>query len=240
MQKKRLMNRSITTFLLGILLVLAFSLSGCKEKNLILHKIDEGKIVFDITFPPQAKPHSFSSVIPSQMVILFKENSTYTKIKGPLNFFSLDVVKPYKKDSITTYLRVLDKKVYLTSPSKNGSFLFSELQNKKTTLIDGLEKEICGIKCKKALMNDDDDAIAPIEIYYTNIISIKNPNANGPFSEIPGVMLKFDLTVNKIRYTFTASDICEEKIEDSFFNPIKGYQKITQEEMQELMRSLTQ
>ena len=238
------MNRSITTFLLGAVLLVAFSFSGCKKETIIQHKISEGKIIFDISFPPQVNPQvnpqSFSSVIPSQMVILFKENSTYTKIKGPLNFFSLDVVKPYKKDSITTYLRVLDKKVSLTSPARDGNFLFSELQNKKTTLIDGLEKEICGIKCKKALLSDNDDAIAPIEIYYTNLINIKNPNSNGPFNEIPGVMLKFDITVNKIRYTFTASDICEEKIEDSFFKPLKGYQKITQEEMQDLMRSLTQ
>lgn len=226
--------------MLGVVLLLAYSLGGCKEENLVLHTINEGKIIYDITFPPQAASQPFSSVLPSQMVILFKNNSTHTKIKGPLNFFSLDVTKPYKKDSVTTYLRVLDKKVCITAPSKNGNILYNELLNKKTILIEGIEKIICGIKCKKALLSDENNSIAPIEIFYTNLIDIKNPNANGPFSEIPGVMLKFELNVNNVKYTFTASEVCEGRIEDSFFKPMKGYQKITQEEMLELLKSLTQ
>ena len=58
------------------------------------------------------------------------------------------------------------------------------------------DKVIAGYKCKLARVFIE-DVPTPIDVYYTEDIHIENPNRNTPFSEINGVLLEFETTMNQ-------------------------------------------
>lgn len=217
--------------------IVATLVAGCSQPFTPKTKITEGKIVYVIT---NNKPQ-MSSFLPSQMTMFFKNSNVRSTIKGTLNIFCLEQLERRNEENSYTFLRVLDKKIYFSSPKANGLFLFEELKNSKVTLIDGLEKEFLGFKCKKALLTMDDTGIAPIEIYYTDLLKLKaEPNKNTPFNKIPGTLVQFDVIKNHVRFTFTASEITSEKLDDELFTVSPNYQKTTENEMKELITSLLQ
>ena len=235
---KKTKNSIITIF---ILLSSHFFL-GCDTSTLLKKRISEGKIIYNITYPQNnsSSTISIASILPSEMVVYFKDNNLRSVIKGSLNFYSIEILSPAKSDTTYTFLRVMNKKVYVASPNKNGIFLFEQLNESKIELINGLEKDFLGFKCKKALLTLDNKGIEPIEAYYTNMIKVKNPNKNTPFEKIPGVLVEFEVLLKNIRCNISANDIQAVKLENNMFSIAPNYEKITEEEMKNLMASLMQ
>lgn len=233
----RLKNRAI--FKISIILVSIF-IVGCNEPLRLIRRISEGKIVYKITYSDQSSSQQFSSILPNEMVIYFKNNNVKSVIKGSFNFYSLEHLSPYKGDTSYTFLRVMDKKIYFGSAKKNGMFLFDELKTSDVNLIEGLEKDFFGYTCKKALLTPANKTNAPIEVYYTDIIKIKNPNANTPFNKIPGFLIKFDVFLKNVRYTFTATEITPMTLDDSFFKIPPKYERIDETEMKSTLSNLMQ
>ncbi len=210
------------------------SLLSCSAPPIKPKSISEGYITFKITQTPTQK----SSVLPNEMIIYFDKDNVRSKITGALNIYALEHIKNKKDDSTYTLLRVLDKKIYFSTPKHCGLFLFDAVKESDVVLISGIEKEILGISCKKALLTMDQKGLEPIEIFYTDKIKIETPNVNTPFFKIPGVMLKFEIYLNRVKYTFEAIDIIQATNDQGYFNLNTDYQRITEQEMKELISSL--
>lgn len=234
MRNSQLIAKS--TIILGSILFF-FS---CEAPPILKKRISEGKIVYNIKYPEQNASSSIAGVLPSEMVIYFKDNNLKSVMKGAMNFYSIEILSPAKSDSTYTFLRVMDKKVFVASPNTNGVFIFEQLKGSDIQLIDGLEKEFLGFKCKKALLTMDDKGIAPIEAYYTNMIRVKNPNKNTPFYKVPGVLVEFELLLKNIRCTITAKEISPLKLDDNTFAITPKYKRISEAEMTSIMVNLMQ
>lgn len=221
-------------FLQILSLILITSLFSCTIPAEKPRNIKEGSITFKISQTPVQK----SSVLPNEMVIFFDEDNVRSKITGALNIYALEHIKNKKNDSTYTLLRVLDKRIYFSTPKSSGLFLFDAVKESDVVLIDGIEKDILDFTCKKALLTMDQKGLEPIEIFYTDKIRIDNPNASTPFFKVPGVMLKFDIYLNRVKYTFEATEINQAKNEAECFELNNNYQHITEKEMKELISSL--
>lgn len=217
-----------------ITLVSILSLLSCSAPTLNTKVITEGHITFKITQTPTQK----SSVLPNEMIIYFDKDNVRSKITGALNIYALEHIKSKSNDSTYTLLRVLDKKIYFSTPKRCGLFLFDAVKESDVVLINEIEKEILGISCKKALLTMDQKGLEPIEIFYTDKIIIETPNTNTPFFKVPGVMLKFEIYLNRVKYTFEAVEIVQDKIAQGHFELNPNYQHITETEMKELISSL--
>ena len=121
-----------------ITLVSILSLLSCSAPTLNTKVITEGHITFKITQTPTQK----SSVLPNEMIIYFDKDNVRSKITGALNIYALEHIKSKSNDSTYTLLRVLDKKIYFSTPKRCGLFLFDAVKESDVVLINEIEKEI--------------------------------------------------------------------------------------------------
>jgi GLPGLI family protein len=92
-------------------------------------------------------------------------------------------------------------------------------------------KEICGLKCKKAVGTSAAFNNKPFDIYYTDEIKIADPNMNSPFQDIKGVLLQFTADMNNISMSLIAEKVSEIEIEDEIFDKPEGYTSVSKDEM---------
>ena len=118
-------------FLQLLSLILILSLFSCSVATEKARKIKEGSITYKITQTPIQK----SSVLPNEMIIYFDGKNVRSKITGALNIYSLEHIKKQKDDSTYTLLRVLDKRIYFSTPKKCGLFLFDAVKESDVVLI---------------------------------------------------------------------------------------------------------
>ena len=125
------MRNKLIMFLQLLSLILILSLFSCSVATEKARKIKEGSITYKITQTPIQK----SSVLPNEMIIYFDGKNVRSKITGALNIYSLEHIKKQKDDSTYTLLRVLDKRIYFSTPKKCGLFLFDAVKESDVVLI---------------------------------------------------------------------------------------------------------
>ena len=100
----------------------------------------------------------------------------------------------------------------------------------------GGTKEIAGFLCQRAKAVCPDISDEPFYIYYTDEIKIKDPNSNSPYKGLDGVLLEFEVILNKVIMKFSAAEVKPEKVDWSNFEIPKGYSEISREQMEEIIQ----
>ena len=82
-----------------------------------------------------------------------------------------------------------------------------------------------------------------IEIWYTDRIELKNPNWFGPFSDIPGVLLRYELVQNGVRMRLNALSVQAGKVDPAKFEVKQDFEKVPptvlQHELAEVLGTFT-
>ena len=91
------------------------------------------------------------------------------------------------------------------------------------------EFEFNGYTCRKAIAHFQDSLNTSFEIIYTNDLGIVAPNANTPFTDIEGLMLKFKIKVGKYLMTLDAANISKEKVKLNEFVIPTEYEEVNKE-----------
>ena len=90
-------------------------------------------------------------------------------------------------------------------------------------------KELIGFKCSRANAILKDSTI--IEVFYTKDISIENPEADSQFGSLPGMVLQFSYTKEKMMVVFTATAINFDPVPIQKFDlPSSGYRVLSYED----------
>jgi hypothetical protein len=214
---------------LCIVLVIAMSGYSCKEKG--GKYIDQGEIHYDISYkgnfivPVEA--------LPQNLVVSFKKSKILFEMVGLGNSGIVNLANPDKGIYDTYYSFFNVQKYYYEAKAGElfpGFASMSDMHIKKTdkTAI------ICGYNCKSAeVMVGDDPKVH--EIWYTQEIKIKNPNASTPYSEIDGVLLSFFFIMGSSEISFMAETVYNKEIPDELFERRQKYGRVTKEDIEEVM-----
>ena len=90
-------------------------------------------------------------------------------------------------------------------------------------------KELIGFKCSRANAILKDSTI--IEVFYTKDISIENPEADSQFGSLPGMVLQFSYTKEKMMVVYTATAINFDPVPIQKFDlPSSGYRVLSYED----------
>ena len=73
---------------------------------------------------------------------------------------------------------------------------------------------ICGYNCLNAEVTFPSDRKKVYNIWYTNEIKVKNPNASTPFSQIDGVLMSFFFLIGSSELHFNAETVYNKEIPD--------------------------
>ena len=166
------------SYVLFIAVIFAITGFSCKEKG--GKYINQGEIHYNIDYIGNlgAMP---KEVLPKNLVVSFKDNKIlFEMISSFGNSGILNLANP-EKGIFDTYFSLFTLKYFY--PVQTGE-QFPGFEAMKGMVLKKTSKTsvICGFNCKNAEVTFAADRSKVYEIWYTNEINVKNPNAATPFS----------------------------------------------------------
>lgn len=202
-----------------IIIISILLLSSCTKNSKNKSKIDEGIIVYDVSYFASEKENPIITLLPDKVELRFKENNISLSSEGYLGFFSTKFISSYNSDKSHILLKVLNNKYNYEFPKDEVAFIYNQLPPHRINYLDKT-KNIAGYDCKLAEVFFEENIVDSIIVAYTEDIGLANPNRNTPLHEIKGVLLEFEITMNQIRTKFTAKNVSlEETCSDDFIIP---------------------
>jgi hypothetical protein len=96
---------------------------------------------------------------------------------------------------------------------------------------------LAGIECSKSVITDL-KARRKFDIAYSKDFFIKNTNINTPYSDIQGILMKFEIDLGKTRLTLTAKKITPSRVNNQIFRIPDEYKMINEEKMREIIATM--
>lgn len=216
-----------TIILLGIAV-----LWSCTEKG---HRsnISEGSVKFKITYLQTEKENPIIGLLPSTILMHFKDDKVILEMEGWLGIFRSAFIKDGRRNAYTL-LKILNKKYLYVSKSEEGYYGMSKPDNLEIDF-DEVEKEIIGFHCNHANVTID---TLSFDVFYTTDIKINNATANTPLDKIPGMPMDFRLEMNGIPMHLEAIEFINEKIADKTFEIPDGYERVKRAQMDEIFNGI--
>jgi len=207
---------------------------SCKEKG--GKNISQGEIHYNIdyigSFGPMPK-----EVLPKNLVVSFKNNKMlFEMISSFGNSGILNLSNP-EKGIFDTYFSLFTLKYfYAVQPGEQfpGFEAMKDIVIKKT----GKTSVICGFNCKNAEVTIPSLGNKVYQVWYTNEISVKNPNTATPFSQIDGVLMSFFFFLGPAELHFDAETVYQKDIPDEVFERRDQFMRVSRAEIDKFINKM--
>jgi hypothetical protein len=222
------------SYVLFIAVILAMASYSCKERG--GRYLKQGEIHYNIdyigTFGPMPR-----EVLPKNLIVSFKGNKIlFEMISSFGNSGILNLSNP-DEGIFDTYFSLFTLKYYY--PVKPGE-LFPGFEGMAGIEIKKTSKTsmICGFNCKNAQVIVPNDKNKFYEIWYTNEIPVKNPNAATPFRQIDGVLMSFFFILGPAELHFNAETVYKKEIPDQAFERRKKFMRVSRQEIDKFINKM--
>ncbi len=213
-------------FILSIVMVSCRESSDSSKKN-------EGVIHFEIKYVKNTTnvPNYF---LPKVMVMKFNRRYAKTTID---NFgFSLSYIYDLRKNKNITMIHILEHKFYYEGKKNEYPCGFDALADMIVSpLPDTISME--GLLCNKARVFLP-TARDSFDVFYTNAFDLKEPNRTIPYKNIHGLLMQFNVILEKIEMQFKAKNVKYQEVTMSEFEVPKGFILISHEKMNAYIKEL--
>ncbi len=235
------MSQVIKSILL-VLVVSLFSCGGTEEEtkeatNGVKKDMKKGTVKYKVSYPYFEGESLAKAMLPKEMYFVFHDGliNQYTK-KGGL--MRMGVMGSSKLDSVSMYLDFgnLDIRSNFSGAAIKG---FIENQTKiQIEFVEGEEKEIAGLNCKKAIGKYLDGSNPDFTIWYTEELEVEEPNFYNPYAEIKGVLMEFQVERFGLVSEMKAESFSEELPEEHTFQLDTNFIKLNFESFNTQLREL--
>ncbi len=224
------------SYIFFFLAVGAALLHGCKG-GLFDHRISEGVIEYEVTYPNISPDDMLAGLMPTSMTMKFKNNQFNAELSAGMGMFRTNFISNSNDYFLINSVKLINKK-YSTRLDMNAVNKLNEKYNKFFISKLDEKKEIAGYNCKKALVVFDDVANESFYVYYTDEINLRNPNWSNIFKEIDGVLLEYQMERYGILMKFTAKSVSNTKVDDSEFHLSNDYENLTLNDLEKEINAI--
>lgn len=218
--------------MLFIAIIFAMTGFSCKENGGKF--LDEGEIHYNINyFGDLAIP---KEVLPQNLILSFKKDKILFEISGIGNSGIINLANP-EKGIYDTYFSFFTRRYSYSAVQGELSPGFEPMKEmilKKTSKTS----VICGFNCKNAEVVFPSDRNKIYDIWYTNEIKAKNPNAATPFYEIDGVLMEFFFLIGPTELHFNAETVYKKDIPDMTFERRDDFVKVSKEDISSFINKM--
>jgi hypothetical protein len=220
----------------GLIVACIIASLGCSCKNKGDKNINQGEIHYSIEYMGNVGIMP-KEVMPRNLIVSFKNNKILFDISAPFgNSGILNLSNP-EKGIYDTYISLLAWRYFYSANSGEPPPGFDAMKSmvvRKTTR----NSVICGFNCKNAevILPGEKDKV--YQIWYTNEINIKNPNAANPYHEIDGVLMGFFFKIGTAEMHFTAETVYKKEIPDKLFERREKYMRVSRDEIDKFMSKM--
>lgn len=209
-----------------IIFLSSLILTSCRD-DVSLKK--EGVIHYELIYLDGENSSPIITFLPNDMTYAFKAGKTIQKVEGWGGVFKMTGISNSKTDSVIALMKILGEKKKYKCRIGEDSFGYAPLNNLKYEYLNE-EKNIAGYKCKKVIAHHEN---IDYDLYYTDEISIQNPNWNTPYKEINGVLMEYQISMFGIKTKITAKEVEFKEVKDSEFKIPEDYKSVNQNEIKE-------
>ncbi len=217
---------------LVLFIAVIFAMAGysCRQRG--GKYIDQGEIHFNIEYignfgivPKEA--------LPQNLIVSFKKDKILFEMLGFANSGILNLSNP-EKGYFDTYFSFFTNRLYYAGQpgeiypgfeAMNGMIL---TKTSKTSVI-------CGYNCKNAEVTFPANREKVYDVWYTNEIKVKNPNACTPFNQIDGVLMSFFFLLGPTELHFDAENVFSKEVPDVTFERREKFQRVSKEEIKKFI-----
>lgn len=219
--------------LFSILVIILFNLS-CKKKA--GKGINQGEIYYSLNYSEYSGPIP-EAFMPKNLVVSFKKDKILFEILSPIGDSGIRILSNPETGIFETYFSMPSFKYYSTIKPGDSIPGFEEM-NRMVIHKTSKTSIICGYNCNNAEVTFPDDKNKVYNIWFTNEIKIKSPNAATPFSEIDGVLLIFFFRVGKSEMHFNAESVFEKELSNKTFERQPNFKRITKEDFRKIIKNM--
>ena len=226
------MRRKTILLLLSFIIIFSYSCTFESGKNIQ----EEGYVEYDIVYLKNDLKNVQEFQLPKKMKLQFSPRYIKNSIDGFAGIISIKNISDLKKDTVTTMLKFFNYKYYYTNNKGETPCCFEITETPDIEFTDDTII-LAGLKCYKAKIIFPSGK-AGHDIYYTREIKANNVNKNTAYSEIPGILMEFQMNLSGLTMLFKATKVEQCAIDKKEFTIDKGYKKIPREEMVKIINQL--
>ncbi|MDP4222704.1 MAG: hypothetical protein Q8868_05260 [Bacteroidota bacterium] len=224
--------RSGSIFLISILLLSV--IYSCREKG--TRNLREGEIHYDVQYEGHISLMP-KEIMPKNLIVAFKNDKITYELISPLGNSGIVYLCNPSEHIYDTYLSLFTIRYFY--PSRPGEYYpgfeaMSGMQVRKTLKTSN----ICGFRCKNAEVTFPFDRSKIYNIWYTNEIPVKNPNASTPFCQIDGVLMNFFFFIGRSEFHFTAQNVYRKEIPDKTFERKDKFQQVMKRDINRFINKM--
>jgi hypothetical protein len=176
-------------------------------------------------------------ILPKNLIVSFKNDKIlFEMISSFGNSGILNLANP-DEGILDTYLSLFTLK-YFYQVEPGEQFPGFEAMNGMSITKTPKTSVICGFNCKNAEITFPYAKDKVYEIWYTNEINIKNPNAATPYSQIDGVLMSFFFVIGSSELHFEAETVYKKEIPDEEFERRGKFTRVSREEIDKFISKM--
>ncbi|MCB0768902.1 MAG: hypothetical protein KDC00_00665 [Flavobacteriales bacterium] len=206
--------RITTKYLMLSALVTPF-LSGCGT-GLLSPKVDEGVIEYALSFPDYDPDGIMAGMLPERTTVTFSSDKQVAELSAGMGIFRTAMVTDNKAKAMDYHLSLMSKKM-VAHMLPRDLLVFNKDSGIPTILFTNDVDTIAGYPCKRAIAVFSKIDQGEIDLWYTDRIDMKNPNWFGPFADVPGVLLRYDVVQYGMRMRLDAISVQPGKVDPALF-----------------------
>lgn len=224
------MLSSISVPALGLALVLA-TCTGC-GRSLLPGTDSEGVIEYAMSFPDMDPNGLMADMLPEKTILSFNRDRQSLELSAGMGVFKTCMLVNTKAQVVDYHMSIMGKS--LTAELRRRDLLNFNKMPPPIAIINTIARDtIAGFVCKQAFLVYEGLDAPEAEVWYTESIQMENPNWYGPYNEIPGVLMRYELVQHKIKMRFEARTVTIGAVDPAQFAARKDHQRVSPEVLHE-------
>ena len=212
----------VLSFAIGIMFC-----TGCGH-SFLGGEVSEGVIEYAMTFPDMDPGGLMADMLPEKTTLSFNKEHQSLDLSAGMGVFKTSMVVNTPDKVLDYHMSVMGKNLMAVLKPRD----LINLNNTAPTVAvvyTGAVDTIAGYLCKQAYLIYEGLDRPQEEVWYTEAIPMDDPNWFGPYSEIPGVLMRYDLMQHNIRIRFEATCVKSGPVDETKFAVRPGHQQVSPE-----------
>lgn len=190
--------------------------TGSCRTSLLGDSISEGVIEYAMSFPDYAPDGLMAGMLPERTLLSFNGEHQSVDLSAGMGVFRTSMVVNTTEKRLDYHMSVLGKRMVAALGPKELGLMNRHSQALTIVPTDEIDT-IAGYPCRKSIAIYNGVDKPEVELWYTDRISIDDPNWFTPFSEIPGVLLRYEVIQYGIRMRLDAVRVEATDVDPTLF-----------------------
>lgn len=198
--------------------------------------LNQGEIHYDVQYEGHVTLMP-KDLMPKNLVVSFKDDNIIYELISPFGNSGITNLSNPSKEIYDTYLSLFTIRYYYASKPGElypGFDAMRGMEVKKTSK----SAFICGFNCKSAEVTFPFDRKKIYEVWYTEDIPVKHPNASTPFSQIDGVLMSFFFFIGRSEFHFVAQNVYKKEIPDEIFERKEKFKQVSKKDINKFINKM--